>query len=375
MPSRWQTVLIITSLALAAALSACAPPEPIALGYIGGLSGRFTDLGISGLNGARLAVEQRNMTGGIKGRAIKLIEEDDQQDPVVARIALSRLSDQKVAAIIGPMTSAMAEATLPMINSMPIVMLSPSVTSNRFSGIDDNFFRIIPATRDFVKTNAEFYFHQKGLRRIRLIYDSRNRVYSESWLKDFIQHFTEAGGTALEPLSFYSSDDLVFPDLARQALNDRPDGLVIIANSIDSAMLCQSIRRQNTQIALGTSEWAATDRLIELGSTWVENITVPQFFDRQSTQADYLAFRTAYLKRFTTEPGFSALFAFEAANTLFTALENKSHDQSLKEALLSIKSFAGTQRTISFDQNGDSQGKIIMSTVTKGRFQPVMNAP
>ena len=373
MPSCWQTVLMTTL--TAAALSACAPPEPLALGYIGGLTGRFTDLGISGLNGVRLAVEQRNANGGIKGRAIKLLEEDDQQDPFVARIALSRLSDQKVAAIIGPMTSAMAEATLPLINQTPIVMLSPTVTSNQFSGIDDNFFRIIPATRDFVKTNAEFYFHQKGLRRIRLIYDSRNRVYSESWLKDFNQHFATAGGTTLDPLSFYSSDDLDFHEIARQALNGDPDGLVIIANSIDSAMLCQSIRQQNPKIALGTSEWAATDRLIALGGIWVENISVPQFFDFEGTQIDYLSFREAYIKRFTTEPGFSALFGFDAANIIFAALEQKAHDQSLKETLLRIRDFKGIQRTVSFDHNGDIRGTVIMSSVTGGRFRTSLQAP
>ena len=60
------------------ALYACAPQEPIRIGFLGALSGRVTDLGISGLYGARLAVEQRNAADGIRGRAIELHIEDDR---------------------------------------------------------------------------------------------------------------------------------------------------------------------------------------------------------------------------------------------------------------------------------------------------------
>jgi|GEM_PF-6092796 len=64
----------------------CAPDEPIKLGFVGGLSGRVADLGISGRDGATLAIEQKNAAGGIRGRKIKLIAVDDKQDPARPRL-------------------------------------------------------------------------------------------------------------------------------------------------------------------------------------------------------------------------------------------------------------------------------------------------
>ena len=53
--------------AVVALLTACTPPDPVRIGFIGGLSGRVADLGINGRNGATLAVKLRNKSGCVKG--------------------------------------------------------------------------------------------------------------------------------------------------------------------------------------------------------------------------------------------------------------------------------------------------------------------
>ena len=102
------------SLSLLALLSACGDHEPIVIGYIGGLSGHAADLGLSALNGVRLAIEAQNERGGIDGHPILLLPEDDQQNDDMARAAFERLAAHHVAAIIGPVTSAMAVTLVPL---------------------------------------------------------------------------------------------------------------------------------------------------------------------------------------------------------------------------------------------------------------------
>jgi branched-chain amino acid transport system substrate-binding protein len=367
---------ILTTIALAwLALSSCSPPEPVRIGFLGGLSGRVTDLGIGGLNGVRLAVDQRNKAGGIKGRPIELIETDDQQDPEMARAAVARLIEHRVVAIVGPMTSAMAVATVPLIDQAKLVMVSPTVTTEDLSGLDDYFFRVIPSTREFVGTSAAYYRSVLGLRRVRLVYDLRNRSYSESWLNEFNKAFSATGGELLEALSFTSNDQLDFNILAHRSLAENPDGIILISNSVDAAMLCQSIRQHNQSIALGTSEWAATERLSELGGSSVEGVTVAQFFDRQSAQPAYVAIRDAYVKRFGQPPGFAGLLAFDAANVVLDALEKKGDDQSLKQAILMQRNFTGVQKPISFDASGDSHGGTFMVTLKNRTFTPIGTLP
>ena len=352
-------------------LVACSPPDPVRIGFLGGLSMRVTDLGTGGLNGVRLAVDLRNKKGGIRGRPIELIEEDDQQDPEVARQAVTRLIDHNVAAIIGPMTSAMAVATLPLINRAQVVMISPTVSSNELSRLDDYFFRVSASTRHFAHRSAEYNVRTLGLQRIQPICDQSNRSYTESWLADFSQAFSKAGGKILAPISFSSGKEVNYSTLAQQALAEKPDGIILLSNSVDAAMFSQSIRRINPSIPLGTSEWAATERLVELGGRSVEGMVVAQLLNRNNAEPSYVAFRENYTRRFRQEPGFSGLYAFDAANIIFDALEKKAPEQALKQALLSRKTFQGTLRTITLDDFGDTQGETNLSKIKDGVFVPL----
>ena len=64
---RRRAVRILVAVFGLVGLAACDPPEPLRLGFVGGLSGRVVDLGIGGRNGAILAVEMRNQKGGVEG--------------------------------------------------------------------------------------------------------------------------------------------------------------------------------------------------------------------------------------------------------------------------------------------------------------------
>lgn len=361
--------------AIAFSLASCSPPEPIRIGFLGGLSGRVTDLGMGGLNGVRLAVERRNKAGGINGRPIELIEEDDQQNVDAARQAAGRLIERRVAAIIGPMTSAVALATLPLADDAKVVMISPTVSSETLSGMDDHFFRVASSTRHFARQSAEYYARTMKLKRVRPVSDLRNHAYTESWLRDFAEAFRDTGGNLLEPVGFTSGDGLQFSELAGLALRDQPDGIVILGNSVDTAMLCQSIRRINPSIPIATSEWAATERLIELGGQAVEGIVIAQLMDRNSTEPAFVAFQSAYVARFGQTPGFAGMYGFDAANVVFAALETKESKQTLKQALLARKTFSGTQKTIVFDAYGDTQGGTQLYTVKNGAFAPATQVP
>ena len=66
------------------------------------------------------------------------------------------------------------------------------------------------------------------------------------------------------------------------------DGVSIIATSMDTAMLCQQIRKLDKNSLIIASEWAATERLIELGGKAVEGVVMVQPFDRTSTAPRYL---------------------------------------------------------------------------------------
>jgi len=365
-PSCWFRIL--TLLAGLLGLFACSPPPPIPLGFVGGLSGRVADLGVEGRNGATLAVELRNKAGGVKGRRIELLAEDDQQNPAMARQAVGKLIDLKVEAIIGPMTSAMAMVAVPLVNQAQLVMVSPTVTTNALSGLDDYFFRVLPATSRYAKKDADYHFDRLGLRRVAAVVDLSNRAYTESWLADYRAAFAAGGGQVVDSIDFSSSGEVLFADLARRLLVSQPDGILILANAVDTAMLCQHLRKLDASILITTSEWAATEQLIEVGGGSVEGIVIAQFLDRQSTQPAFLKFRQNYLDRFGKPPGFAGLTAFDATNVVLDAIEYQVAGQSLKQSLLARKVFPGTQSPVAFDAFGDSSHETFLTTVKDGLF-------
>ena len=346
----------------------CGPPEPILIGFVGGTSGRVADLGIAGRNGAQLAVELRNQAGGVAGRPVELLIRDDQQDPEVAEQVTRELIAQGVVAIVGPMTSAMAMRMTPITDEARVLLISPTVTTKELSGRDDYFFRVNDSTQESAIVSARYQIHVQGLRRVAIAYDLNNRAYTESWLHDFRETFAQGGGEVIEALGFESGDETALLPVARALLADPVDGVVLIANSVDTALLCQQIRKLDANVSIAVAEWGATERLVELGGRAVEGVTVTQSFDRNSAAPRYQEFRRVYLDRFGQEPGFAGTAAFDATQVVLEALAQRRSGQSLKQAMLAARPFEGLQSPLNFDDFGDARRKNFITVVREGRF-------
>jgi branched-chain amino acid transport system substrate-binding protein len=362
--------IIGAGLAVAAVLGllSCSPPPPVRLGFVGGLSGRVADLGVEARNGATLAVEMRNKTGGVNGRHIELLAEDDRQDPEVAAAVVGKLIDLKVDAIVGPTTSAMAMAALPLVNAAGVVMIAPTVSTRQLSGIDDHFFRVVASTDANAHANADYHYQRLGLRRVSAAYDLNNQSYTQSWLDEYQAEFVRQGGEVVDRVGFASSASVRFPELAQALLASKPDTVLIVANSVDAAMLCQHLRRLDPAVAIATSEWAATEQLIELGGNAVEGLFVAQLFDRHSTLPASLEFNRNYLARFGKASGYGGLTAFDATNVALDAIAAQKRGQTLKQALLARKTFAGVQGPLTFDDYGDTRRMTYLTTIRNGQF-------
>jgi len=352
---------------LVVAVAACGDSGPIKVGFIGGTSGRVADLGVAGRDGVILAVEERNAGGGIHGRKVELLFRDDQQNPQMALAHAQDLIDRKVAAIVGPMTSAMAVAIVPIANRNKTLVISPTTTTNQLAGKDDYFLRTIVPTRYHAAKSADFQL-RRGLRRFALGYDTNNLAYTTSWKQDFQDAVEKAGGEVVLNLPFVSSENTPFPDLSRELVTSHPDGIVLICNSVDAAIFAQQIRKLDTRVALIFSEWAGTERLIELGGHWVEGAHVPQYLNRHSVQKKYIDFVDRYVQRFKRRPGYPGMLAYNAASIVLTALDKQRSDEDLKATILRIKTFPGVQQSLSFDRYGDTLIRTYITEIKDGEF-------
>ena len=358
-------IAVVATLCIVA-LAGCREPEPLRVGYIGELTGRSPELAEACRNGVLLAVDAAQASGRLRGRRVDLLVRDTGSSAESAASAARALVAAKVDAIIGPITSNMVTAVQGVTEKSGVVVISPTVSSMQFYGRDDLLFRLQFTTRESTAHYARFY-HAKGLRRLSVAANNDNRLFSESWLKEFRAAFEARGGTILTAPYFDSGADS-YAEIIKAMLRPGPEGLLFIGNAVDVSRLAQQAYKARPGINMIAATPAATNQLIELGGKAVEGMFLVQSFDQDDNSPGYVAFRDAYGKRFGKVPAYTSILGHDAASVLLDALARRPEGMTTKQALLSMGPYQGLQQQISFDANGDASRVPYFVVVRDGRF-------
>src|SRR5258708_18576847 len=116
---------------------------PILVGYYGDLTGRTSNFGISNKNGIEMAAAEINQSGGINGRQIRILSEDDEGRPEKAATVVTKLVDQdRVIALIGEVASGNTFAAAPKAQAAKEPMISPSSNNPAVTQVGDYIFRV-----------------------------------------------------------------------------------------------------------------------------------------------------------------------------------------------------------------------------------------
>lgn len=336
-------------------LAGCEKKENIKIGFVGDLTGSMSDLGINGRNGVLIAVEERNAAGGIDGQSIELITKDDKHEAEQALKVDQELIREGVVAIIGHMTSSMSVKAVPLINKEKILMISP--TTSKLSGIDDYFIRIIP----YGKSNhyiAQYAYKKLGLKNVAIVYDLSNAAFSELMKNDFTTEFESFGGQVTLSKSYSSGPDLDYIKIVENLFESTPEGLLIVAGPLDTAMICQHVRMSGSQIPIMLNGWTGEKELIEHGGPAVEGVFYTNMFNQNSQEKTYVEFKSRFNKRFGNDPNFASVYSYEATQLLFNALSENVDPKDLKDTILKQAKLEGLQGEITFDKYGDAHRKI-----------------
>ncbi|VBB05418.1 Hypothetical protein LUCI_0627 [Lucifera butyrica] len=346
-------------------------PRPIQIGFAGSLTGRISDLSIDSRDGVMLAVEETNRAGGIHGRPVKLIVKDDHNNAHEAIRVDRELISQGVSAIIGHVTSSMTVAALPQINAARMLLISPTATNPRISGLDDYFIRVIPDLADTASLQADYARRKLHLRRIAILYDMSNAEYAMQWTTYFKFRFEKLGGRVIDIDRFHTNREADFWDTIQAMLAGHPDGVLIVAGAVDSALFSQQVRMQNDHIPILSSGWAMTPDFINHGGPAAEGVVFAHPADLESRSSNYLKFKQAFYKRFGRLPGYAAAYGYEAVRVLFRGLAAGRRPEEIKQAIINHRVFDGLWGHFVIDENGDTINESNIITVQNGKFVKV----
>jgi len=349
--------------------SGCEEPKPVRIGFIGELTARAAGLATSGRDGFLLAIEEINASGGINGRQVEGLVVDARMHKEMALQAIHKLADAQVSAIIGPMTSQTAVTIVPAVNSLKIPLLSPTVSTNELSGIDDYFFRVYYTNAQAAQLLAKHLSAGGKPRHIAVIYDLGNRAYTEDWVQYFQEVLEKDPASKVTRITFGIRTDTFYLDLASKAVATKPDGFLLLANAVDTAMICQQLTKLGAEPPRYATGWSYSDDLIQFGGKSVEGLTIVQSADPQDPEAAMQEFVKSYEKRFRTTPNFPAMHAYDATRMILAIMQEETSPEAIRNRLLKIKNFSGLQSDLSLDRFGElKHPKLHLARIANGQF-------
>jgi ABC-type branched-subunit amino acid transport system substrate-binding protein/CheY-like chemotaxis protein len=267
-------IVIVTAVIMVSMTWSCTREKEIRIGFAGQLTGVYSDLGVQGRNGAALAVEEINTGGGVAGKRLRLIPEDDGNTPEKARQAVRKLIQQEVTAIVGHMTSGQSLAGLPVAEKAGVVMLSPTTSTPALIGKKDMFFRVQPSTVHTAESLGWFAAENLKLEQVSTVRDLDNDAYTAPFNQHFIRHFEKAGGRIAATCTFSSSDTDNWSQVLACLALDRTQGVLVMASARDMVSMIQAMDESGKDQALLSSGWGATRELLAQGDQILANLCV-----------------------------------------------------------------------------------------------------
>lgn len=335
------------------------------IGFVAGLSGKYSNLGHSVLDGFILAFDEIDYK--VNNQKIQIDIKDDKQKPELAKARIRDFKNDKVDLIVGNTTSSMTKASLSVLSKYEnLYLFSPTASSSEFSNKDDNFFRLqVAHSKDRFKLLSK-YIIKSNLNNLYLIYDSKNKSYTNNYLYNLEDSLISLGGKKYVAVN---SIDNGFENIVQNIkAMEKLDAIIIVANSLDTTKLIQYLRVNNIDTKIISSGWAKNKKFLEDGGRAVEGTIFLTSYDEASQKKDYLDFVKKFKKKYSYEPSVFSAQAYETGKIIIDILKKDSNLKNFKKNLLSIDSFKGLQGKITFNKYGDVQRDNFIVQVKDNKF-------
>lgn len=341
--------------------------ENVVIGAILPLTGDVASYGVAIRQGIEIAIDKVNQGGGVSGKSISVLCEDDRADPKEGVAAARKLiSINGVEVIIGAVPSSVTLAIAPVAETAKIVLISPASSSPKITNAGDYVFRNYPSDELEGSLVAEFALkHNFSTAAILTI----NNDYGMGLNRVFNATYAGTGGRVVfnETFSEGTSD---FRSLLAKVKGNEPNCIFVVGYSKELGTLIKQAREMGI-----TSQFLSTVNFYDIqsiitGGTAVEGVIFSSpVFDATSREANVQEFVTAFKKRFGKEPDVWSAHGYDALLLVVDAMRSKgTSSEEVRRGLYGIKDFPGVSGKTTFDNNGDVIKEARFLTVKNGEF-------
>ncbi len=325
--------LFIAALVLATLLAAVGAQD-IRIGGVGPVTGEAATFGVSTKNGMTMAVEEWNEKGGILGRRIRLIFEDDKGDPAEGATVYTKLIQQdRVVAIVGTVMSKVTLAGAPIAQAARVPMISPTSTNERVTLVGDYIYRACFIDPFQGTVGAKFAYDYLKARTAACIFDVGND-YTKGLSENFRATFEKLGGKVVA-YEGHPSGTTDFKAQLTKIVQAKPDMVYVSDYYNDVGLIAKQIRELGFKGPLvGGDGWDSPD-LVKIGGTAVENGFFTNHYAPEDSRPIVQDFVKKYSAKFKGTPDALAALAYDAMYIMLDAIKRagKTDGPAIRDAL------------------------------------------
>lgn len=330
--------------------------DTIKLGVAGAHSGDLASYGLPSANAAELVVNQYNAKGGVLGKQIEILKEDDVCKPEVATNTATKLLSEGVNIVMGHICSGATKAALGIYKDANIICMSPSATNPELtqSGNYPNFYRTIASDDAQAKLEVDFAIDVIKAKKIAVLHDKGD--YGKG-LAEFAKGFIEKSGKAeLVLYEGVTPGAVDYSAVVQKIKRSGADAVIFGGYHPEASKIVMQMRKKKMDTVFISDDGVKDDTFIKVAGKYAEGVyaTGPRDVTKNPLAIEA---NEAHRKAYGSDPGAFFLEAYSATLALLNAIDKAgSTDYNAITKALKTEYVDTPIGKIRFDEKGDAIG-------------------
>jgi len=295
--------------------------EPIILAIAGPMTGPYAEYGQAMKEGVEVAVEEINEAGGILGRKVEFIINDDHGEPREAlAIAQKVISNPKIVGMIGHFFSSCTFAAGPIYQEKGLPTVVVGASNPDIPEIGNYIFQAYPNSTDQGILMLDFCLKELGKKNLSILYSSDD--YGVGLFEPTSERAREIGMNLVYTSKYKASGDLDFTPLLTNVRESGADVLVLIGTYTPMAQMIRQMDLIGIDLPVVCTDGAYQYSFIDIaGESAEEDVYIATWFHPEQKQEAAKNFIEAYTARFNKASNMESPLCYEGAKVLMNAIE------------------------------------------------------
>jgi branched-chain amino acid transport system substrate-binding protein len=343
-----------------------APKGKILIGVSTAITGPAPLDGLRTKQGVEMAVAEINKKGGVLGKKLKLIIEDDQNTANIAVNAVNKLLSQDIVALIGPHRSgnAMAVDQIVLRNKIPYFT---GGTSPKLVTLNNPYlFRVRASDTLVAKIAAKYAVDELKAKKIGVFFN--NDEYGVG-AKQVIENYLKSIGIPVICEGHNTGDKDMTGQIMKMK-NSKIECLIVWAHEPEGALAARQMKELSLNVPfVGCPTFSTIGALDLIDANTAKGIISVSDFFADSPQSRVKAFVKKFKARYKVMPEIYAACYYDVVNVLVNAIKRaKSTDrEAIRKALMATKNFKGVMSTLSANNKGELVHEMVIVKIKKNK--------